>query len=149
MKKKQKNTKITNPYKEIVEELRTLKDIPIYKWNQTCWKCSKETPVVSYDIRAGYNFYIGDILKLDETLIQNYPFVKKVFSKTMEKEMTANTCIHCSALQGNWYVIDALIDIMSPDDVDMDKLTDKRLLNNLEFEDLPIDRKDLEPQKEN
>lgn len=145
MKKKQKNTTITDPYKEIVEELRAQKDIPIYKWNQACWKCRKETSVVSYDFNAGYSFSIGDILKLDETLMLNYPFVKKVFSKTMEKEVIANTCIHCGALQGNWYVRDSLIDIMSPENVNLDKLTDRRLHNNLEFEDLSIDRKDLEP----
>lgn len=145
MKKKQKNTTITDPHKEIVEELRALKDIPIYKWNQTCWKCRKETSVVSYDLSAGYNFHIGDILKLDEVLVLNYPFVKKVFSKTMEKETIANICIYCGALQGNWYVRDSLIDIISPEDVDLDKLTDKRLPNNLEFEDLSIDRKDIEP----
>lgn len=145
MKKKQKNTTITDPYKEIVEELRALKDIPIYKWNQNCWKCHKETSAVSYDLRAGYNFHIGDILKLDEVLMRNYPFVKKVFSKTMGEETIANTCIHCGALQGNWYVRDVLIDIMSPEDVALDKLIDKRLTNNLEFEDLHIDRKDLEP----
>jgi len=144
MKKKQKNIPTATPYEDLIQELHALKDIPVFKWNQECWKCHMQTSVVSYNVCVGYNYHIGDILRLDEALISNYPFVKKVFSKTMDEEVIANTCIHCGALQGNWYVRDALIDIMSPCD-DMTKLIDRRIANNLEFEDLSIDKKDLEP----
>ena len=143
MRKKQKNISTTTPYEDLIQEIHVLKNIPVFKWNQECWKCHMQTSVVSYNLTFGYSFRIGDILKLDEVLISNYPFVKKVFSRTMDKEVIANTCIHCGALQGNWYVKDALIDIMSPGD-DMSKLIDKRIPNNLEFEDLSIDRKELE-----
>ena len=143
MKKKQKNTSTTTPYEDLIQEIHVLKDIPVFKWNQECWKCHMQTSVVSYDLTLGYDFNIGDIIKLDEVLMSDYPFVKKVFSKTIDKEVIANTCIHCGALQGNWYVRDALIDMMSPCD-NMSKLIDKRIPNNLEFEDLSIDRKELE-----
>jgi len=142
--KKQKNIPTATPYEDLIQEINILKDIPIFKWNQECWKCHMQTSVVSYDLTLGYSFHIGDVLKLDEVLISNYPFVKKVLSKTMDEKVIANTCIHCGALQGNWYVGDDLFDMKSSGN-DIAKLIDKRIPNNLEFEDLSINRKELEP----
>lgn len=143
MKKKQKNIATTTPYEDLIQDINALKDIPIFKWNQECWKCQMQTSVVSYDFNAGYDFHIGDILKLDEVLMLNYPFVKKVFSKTRGEKVVANTCIYCGALQGNRYVRNDFFDMKSSGD-DIAKLIDKRIPNNLEFEDLSIDRKELE-----
>jgi len=133
-----------DPYKVIVEELSTLKGIPIFKWSKKCWKCQRETPIVTYDFTVGYSFRLGDIEKLNKILMQRYPFVKKMLSKTMGTEVIANTCVHCGSLQGNWFVGEDLIE-MATDGVDMNKLVDLVLPNNLTFQDLPIEKQEISP----
>ena len=123
------------PYEKVVEKLSSLKEIPIYKWFKECWKCQKETPLVTYDFEGFFStFHIGDIEKLDRVLMQKYSFVKKTFSKTMGCEVIANTCVHCGSLQGNWYVMEDLLEM--PNNKNMNELIDIVLPNNLTFEDL-------------
>lgn len=118
----------------VVGGLSALNEIPIFKWSKKCWKCGKETPVVSYDFAAGYNYHIGDIEKLDTALMEKYSFVEQVFSKTMGCMVIANICIHCGSLQGNWFIGEDLLEM--PYGVDMNELIDLVLPNNLEAADL-------------
>jgi len=131
-----------DPYEEIVEELSDLKEIPIFKWFKKCWKCQKETTIVSYDFTVGFSFHLGDVEKLDEILMRKYPFVKRTFSKTRREEVIANTCIHCGSLQGNWFIMEDLIDMAYNRDM---KLIDLVLPNNLTAEDLRLNREDCKP----
>lgn len=124
-----------DPHEKVVEKLSSLKEIPIYKWFKECWKCQKETPLVTYDFEGFFStFHIGDIEKLDRVLMQKYSFVKKTFSKTMGCEVIANTCVHCGSLQGNWYVMEDLLEMHYNEN--MNDLIDIVLPNNLTFEDL-------------
>ncbi len=107
--KKLSEIKIINPLKEILEILHKLEEIEIYKWEINCWKCKKKTPQVSYYLNFGFSYKIGDIPKINEDLMEKYSYVKRVFSKTMEQEVIANTCIHCGILQGTWFVHEEII----------------------------------------
>ena len=72
--------------------------------------------------------------------MENYHFVKKIYSKTMEQEVIANTCVYCGSLQGNWFVGEEIIlDIIYQG---LDKFLDKILPNNLTLEDLALDKED-------
>jgi hypothetical protein len=118
-----------------IEGLKKLKEIPIFKWEKDCWSCHKSTPVVSYNFFAAYDLKIGDVPKLDEELIKKYAFVKRVFSKTMKEEVIANTCIHCGALQGNWYIMEDIVE-MEAGEIDFSKMIDTKIKNNLSIRDL-------------
>lgn len=143
--KKLYNVTTIDPFKEILEELHTLKDIEIYKWETNCWKCKKKTPRVSYYLNIGFNFSIGNIEIIDKFLMQKYSFVQKVFSKTMKQEVIANTCVHCGILQGNWFIGEEIIlDIIYQG---FDKFLDIKIPNNLTLEDLSFDKEDPMFQK--
>ncbi|MBW2984060.1 HNH endonuclease [Candidatus Woesearchaeota archaeon] len=144
---KKKLFNIIDPYEDTINCLLSMEEIPIFKWTKKCWKCRNETEVVTYDFYAAYNHHIGDIEKLDKILMEKFPFVKKIFSKTMESEVIANTCINCGALQGNWFIMEDLM-YMKSSNVDMDKLIEISLPNNLRFEDLRIEKEALEPERE-
>ena len=126
------------PFKEISEELQDLKEIQIYKWERECWKCKKKTPRVSYYLSAGFNYRIGEIEKIDIILMENYPFVKKIYSKTMEQDVIANTCVHCGSLQGNWFIGEDIVSDIIYQGLDIDKI----LPNNLTLEDLALNEED-------
>lgn len=133
----------SEPYQIIAKELSTLNGISIFKWSKKCWKCRRETPIITYDltIQGVMGFSIGAIEKLDKTLMQKYPFVRKTFSKTMGCEVIANTCVHCGSLQGNWFVGEDLIEFAT-DGKDMNKLIDIVLPNNLTPEDLGFEKEE-------
>ncbi|MEE9379670.1 MAG: HNH endonuclease [Candidatus Lokiarchaeia archaeon] len=138
--KKLYNITTIDPFKEISEELHTLKDIEIYKWERKCWKCGEKTPRVSYFFNAGFDYRIGEIEKLDKILMEMYLFLSKTFSKTMEQEVIANICVHCSSLQGNWFIgEEIMLDIIYQG---LDNFVDKILPNNLTLEDLALDKED-------
>jgi hypothetical protein len=136
-----------DPYEELIEELLSLTNIPIYRWSKECWKCHKQTDIVTYGFALEYNYHIGDLEKIDNELMKQFPFVKKVFSKTMETKIVANTCIYCGALQGNWFVMEDIIQMRSSD-FDMNKLKEKEIPNPLKFEDLLIEKEELNPYQE-
>lgn len=145
---KRKLTEIVliDPYEDIAQALSALEEIPIFKWFRECWKCAEETPVVSYNFEAGFSYHIGDIEKLDNLLMQKYPFVKKIYSKTMGTEVIANTCVHCGSLQGNWFIMEDLIE-MATEGREMNELIDLVLPINLTFEDLHIENKEPTPSE--
>lgn len=135
---------IIDPCEEILEELHAQHEIPIYKWESECWKCGKKTPHVSYDFHAGFDYAIGSIEKIDKMVMETYSFVKKVYSKTMEQEVIANTCIHCGVLQGNWFVHEEImLDIYYQG---MDNFRDTSFPNILTLDDL-INKEDAIFQK--
>jgi hypothetical protein len=123
------------PY-DRVEKLEDLKEIKIYKWKNKCWKCKKETPRVSYAFSYFYDYHIGEIEKLDKVLIQEYPFITKIYSNTRREMVIANECIHCGALQGNWFIMEEILELVY---TDMEKLIDKKIPNMLSEEDFDIE----------
>lgn len=132
-----------DPCEDLSVKLSALKEIPVFKWYKNCWKCHKETPIVTYDFTLGYDFHLGDIEKVDKILMEKYPFVKRTSSKTMGTEVIANTCVHCGSLQGNWFIVEDLIDIIY--ERNMNELINIVLLINLTVEDLPSSENDSKP----
>lgn len=126
----------------ILDKIDQIKELPVYKWNQTCWKCSKTTPIVTYSFVLDYNKSIGDVPKLDAMLLTKYPFVNRIYSKTQRKEVTANTCIHCGSLQGNHFTGQSLMYI---DNDNLEKKIDSILPIDFEQNDFDIDPGALEP----
>jgi hypothetical protein len=137
--KKLSKIKFFNPYNEVLEELHSLKEILIYRWERNCWKCKRKTPRVSYDIEVNFSYHIGDIQKIDEILMEKYPFVKRKVSYTLGEEVIANICTHCGELQGNFYISEELLNLRYEG---IDNFIDIVLPNNLKIEDLDIDRED-------
>lgn len=115
------------------KNISELKEIKIYKWNKDCWKCHKETPHVSYYLvfQGVVLGCIGDIEKLDEILLKEYSFVKKVFSKTQGRKVIGNTCVHCGAYQGNYFIFDEFLHYVIEEDLD------KTIPNILNDNDMP------------
>lgn len=110
--------------------------IEVLKYMKKCWKCSKDTPIVTYDIVGDYNYNIGDQQKLDLQLLEKYPFVQKRFSKTMGMEVICNVCQHCDQIQGNFFVRDDIIDMAYITDEERNALIDSYIDDNLRDEDM-------------
>lgn len=123
--------------KSATDVLKRISEVEVYKWLRKCWYCQKHTPIVSYWLEIGCSIYsIGDIEKLDEVLLEKYPFVLKIYSKTARQKTIANICKHCEKLQGNWFINEE-IQKMHCEDVDFDKIIDQRIPCSLLLEDLP------------
>jgi len=135
-----------DPIKEIEVELVKIKEIKTYKWKRKCWKCHKEIPRVTYHLSLGNGYSIGDIEKLDTILMEKYSFVKKTYSYARGEQVIANTCLHCGALQGNFYVIHE--DFIFLCNEDIENLIDTVIPNNLTIEDLGIHDRQLEYELE-
>jgi len=116
------------------KNISELKEIRIYKWNKDCWKCYKETPHVSYCLvfQGVVLGCIGDIEKLDEILLKEYLFVKRVYSKTQGRRVIGNTCVHCGAYQGNFFIFDEIIHYVDEENLD------KTIPNILNDDDVPL-----------
>jgi len=79
--------------------------IPLRKWKQECWKCGRQTEVVSYVISDEMdNCIIGSHEKVDAILRDEYSFIEKLYSTWMKRWTTGNKCVHCGAFQGNGYI---------------------------------------------
>ncbi len=105
---------------EFEKNISELKEIRIYKWNKDCWKCYKKTPHVSYClVFQGFVLgCIGEVEKLDEILLKEYPFVKRVYSKTQGRKVIGNTCVYCGAYQGNFFIFDEIIHYVDEENLD-------------------------------
>jgi hypothetical protein len=129
---------VVDLYQEALDELASIREIPIYKWLKKCWSCGKETPVVTYDFMDFVFYPIGSIEKLDLFLRQKYPFVKTKYSSTMELDVVTNICVHCEELQGNWFIMEDFRE-MQMNEVDFSKLIVQKIPNTLTIEDLHDD----------
>jgi len=103
-------------------------DIVILKWRMTCWKCGRETPVVwRATVSRGWDKerrgiaiedneqWYQDVEPRKSFLIKAskiFPFVRRVYSRTLERFVYGNCCIHCGAYQGNYYVSEDFSDIL-------------------------------------
>ena len=85
-------------------------DIPIRKWSKTCWKCNKQTEVLSYILEENeFGSVIGSHKIVDEILKNEYPHIDTVFSKTLGRRLIGNKCNHCGAYQGKYYIEHELV----------------------------------------
>lgn len=90
-----------------------------------CWKCNKETPLIALgaerkicifwdEDNENYGWDLEDDFllfqnisylptKFAEFIKEDYDFFKYTYSKTNQEKLWANCCIHCGALQGDWF----------------------------------------------
>lgn len=84
--------------------IETVTCLPVYSWEQSCWKCGQATEVITYHILLDYNYTLGDHRRFDELLMAAFPTIRPTYSHMMGKEVIANVCSSCGALQGNFYL---------------------------------------------
>lgn len=101
----------------LVMEFLNQYGLPIYGWKKRCWKCGSATKVYSYyldyelaDVSDEFTscepIGLGDLSEVDAWLSKQFPTIQSRFSQTAGRRYMANTCEHCSALQGRNYVVD-------------------------------------------
>lgn len=126
-----------NITEELIDAVNlSLCNVDILKYEKICWKCNKLTTIVTYDEILDGNIHIGDVEKIDKILEEKYPSVKKTFSKAQEKEVIANTCIHCGSIQGNFFIGEDLMDVPK-----LGCIVDSTIETNLKPEDFGLDEK--------
>lgn len=91
----------------------TIGDVAVYRWKSECWNCGDETPVV-WPRDGHLDDPLGESLaESDETN------VARVFSKSQDREVWGNVCMHCGAYQGNHYLEKEVIQ-QDPPEVECD-----------------------------
>jgi len=96
----------------------------VVKSKRTCWKCHKDTPLIGLGakeyITSAFNSpkdvvwekYPEPVLFVDITFIDSelvpvlktqFPFFQLTYSKTLNKNVWVNTCIHCQTIQPDKY----------------------------------------------
>lgn len=109
--------KSTMKFFELVQAFIRERGINIYRWQRICWNCEKNTPVYSYfldyelkELDEYLSTYgpigLGDLEHIDMLLANEIPSIQIRHSNTTKSRYMANTCVHCSALQGRNYVVD-------------------------------------------
>lgn len=126
----------------VLDVMLAPRSIPIYTWSPPCWKCKRPTRVATYYFQADRCYTLGEIEKLDFTLMAKYPFVKKQYSRPLECEVVANCCSHCNVQQANYYLADA-VQKMATAGEDLAELIDDRLPNSLTQDDFDLAGPDL------
>lgn len=97
--------------------------INIYRWERQCYKCGNVTHVYSYylnydlsDMDEVFNSWgnvgLGDFGYIDKILSEQISSIKLQYSRTTNSRYIANSCEHCSALQGRNYIVDDPHEIM-------------------------------------
>jgi hypothetical protein len=119
-----------------------LPKIAVIKYHKKCWNCSKETPIVTYDIVWDYNYKIGDQPKLDEQLMNKYSFVKKRYSKSHDQEVVCNVCEHCDSIQGNYFIMEDLIEMAYINEKEKKDMIDSYIEDNTTDEEVFPDTAD-------
>ena len=105
---------------EIVQEFIQAHGINIYRWGRICFKCRNTIPIYSYYLycdlssidgrlgdyfRGRHGIGLGDIPSIDEYLANEINSIQIRYSKTINDSYVANTCMHCGAMQGYYYVV--------------------------------------------
>jgi len=134
-------SKIMNNKKEI-NEFTSKKELPIYKYYKKCWKCSSQTPISTYSFCLNYDYHIGDIKRLDQLLLNRIDSIQKVYSKTQEQDVIANVCTNCGSIQGNWFVMEDIIEMRS-NNIEMKELIDFYVPNTLTEKDIDMQEWEL------
>lgn len=87
-------------------ENKEIKEVIIEKWTEhQCWKCGEVGTVIT----------IKDQLWLQDTrvgkiLSEEFPFFYKTKRKLKAEPYYANHCLKCKALQGDWFILEWIID---------------------------------------
>lgn len=90
-------------------------NIELWTWEIQCWKCKKDTPVV-WPNHDSCNFTWESLgphtfIDLPQIIQKTFPFFKIVEKKTMGVVEHGNSCIHCGAYQGDFFVIENFLEI--------------------------------------
>ncbi len=52
------------------------------------------------------NIGLGDVFELDKLMMKHFTTIKMRMSKLKDSVIATNTCEHCGAIQGYYYVVD-------------------------------------------
>ena len=90
-------------------------DIELWTWTTNCWKCKKDTPIV-WPNQESCDFTWESLnpqtfKNLPEAIQKLFPFFKITEKRTMGVVEHGNTCSHCGAYQGDWFIIEDLLEI--------------------------------------
>lgn len=128
--------------------------LKIYRWEKICYKCKKTTYVYSYYLNYeleylslyfqayGNNVGLGDLNYVDNILKNQIDTIKMCYSNTTHSSYIANTCQHCGALQGKYYVVDDPHEILN--ELWHEHSMTKFLFKHLNFDDVSPLRNDIE-----
>lgn len=75
-----------------------MSDLSVLEWSTECWNCGSETTVV-WPKNGHLDSDVGETLANADTWN-----VQRVYSKTQNREVWGNVCVHCDAYQGNHYI---------------------------------------------
>ena len=137
---------VFDPAESVIETVLSLERIPIYTYAMTCWKCKQPTHVVTYYLGVERVHTIGDIRKLDFTLMAKYPLVRQHSSRPLEREVVANSCRHCAAHLASVYVAEEMARMIA-EGTDLESLVDHTLPNTLSLEDFTLAEPDPDPSE--
>jgi len=90
-------------------------DVEIWTWTMKCWKCQKNTQVV-WPNKESSGFYWESLspqsfINLPQVIHEFFPFFKITEKKTQDVIEFGNTCTHCGVYQGDWFVVEELLEI--------------------------------------
>ena len=103
-------------------------DIELWTWTTQCWKCQKNTPVV-WPNRGSCDFTWESLSpqtfkNLPDAMQKKFTFFKIIEKRTMGVVEHGNSCINCGAYQGDWFVIEDLLEISyEPESVEKHKVS--------------------------
>lgn len=90
-------------------------NLELWTWTMECWKCKKDTPVV-WTNQESCDFTWESLnpltfKNLPEAIQRKFPSFKIVEKRTMSVTEHGNTCVHCGAYQGDWFIWEDLIEL--------------------------------------
>ncbi|MDG6250057.1 hypothetical protein [Methanocalculus sp.] len=102
-------------------------EVEVWCWTISCYACKKTTPVIWTNGESSR--FIRESIRpntfenLPCAIEQEYPLFKKGFKKTKNVEEHGNTCVHCGAYQGDWFVWHEYLEIAyEPESVSESKI---------------------------
>jgi|MTBAKMStandDraft_1061839.scaffolds.fasta_scaffold05121_5 hypothetical protein len=110
-------------FEKCVENINKVKKGPesviveIWVWNMECYSCHNLTEVVYPEGEFyGYSLELNTLENLPVKIAEKYPTMKIVDKKTKDITEYGNTCSHCGAYQGDWFVFEDYLNyVYSPE----------------------------------
>lgn len=92
--------------------------LKVYSWERVCYRCHQNTRVytyfLNYQLQDEYanmcmgNIGLGNVYELDKLMMKYFSSIqmRKTKHEDFLSSYAANTCEHCGATQGYYYVVD-------------------------------------------
>ncbi|MHA2127901.1 MAG: leucine-rich repeat domain-containing protein [Promethearchaeota archaeon] len=120
----------------IQEDLSTIKEFDIYKWNSGCGRCDSSVMVASYYFYHLHFQSIGDVPKLDSILAEKYPCIEEKYDKTQGRDIIHIICPNCGLIMNTNTIGREIRRRLIPKG--LDKIRDDTIPNTLTVKDLKL-----------